>query len=159
MQTTTDSDSTNITDTPSSPFASVATVVGELEDTIEEGSRLLADGGLSHAWYEALSDRLRKALTTLERHFREEELTTFGEEFLATYPRFAGPIERLKQEHPCFIDTLHSALRDAERLEEPMVGEQIIGVVSCALSALRAHEIRETEILSDAYGSDLGGGD
>jgi hemerythrin len=106
-----------------------------------------ADGA---AHLKEIVPRLR---TFLQRHFQQEEQGGWLEEAAARIPRLSHSLTELEKQHR---DLLGQTDQVIVQLEQPP--HELIGAVSklAALAdALKAHEAREEEVLSQGFNEDL----
>ena len=105
-----------------------------------------------------LLPRLEKLRSQLEHHFAGEEASGgIRRDVTSNAPYLLGALDKIFDEHREFlgdIDALHVKIRDC--VEGPVA--EILESISALARRLRAHEVRETELLSDVYYTDFGEG-
>lgn len=112
----------------------------------------------SDAALQSLSEMLSSLVALCSAHFRREEDAGLHLELREASPRLASRLEKLLADHTRLLEQLRELAADCSdasraRAESPPVNERALDVVS----ALRAHERAENEVMMDAYWDDLGG--
>ena len=108
---------------------------------------------------ELLRVRLAELATELKRHFDREEASGYFTEIIEMAPHLSTQAETLELEHGELLEQLQrlrarfsSDLAMAER------DELVHGELPGFLDACRTHEYRETELVQEAWLTDLGAG-
>lgn len=99
------------------------------------------------------ADRVLELVATVGNHFRLEEESGMFVDITAQSPELGSRVQGLLEQHH---ELRHRFSSIVDRL---VSGEEIAPALVEALDALIAHERAETELIQDAYLTDLGRGD
>jgi hypothetical protein len=101
-----------------------------------------------------LQTRLRVTRAHLAEHFRLEEQDGYMDAVRKRDPRFERTIQQLAQEHGQLERSLATLIAEAEKArsldQAPQEG------IRKWIEDVRAHEIRETDLVQDAFDLDIG---
>jgi hypothetical protein len=125
-----------------------------LEDLrkLEQASRLAAGAGAI-----ALRARLRLTRAHLAEHFRFEEQDGYMGALRQREPRLERTIAGLADEHRRLMQSLKGLIREAGAAGAPNDG--IGKKIRAWIRSVRRHEARESELVQDAFNTDIGAED
>jgi Hemerythrin HHE cation binding domain len=104
-----------------------------------------------------LRTRLIRTRHDLVDHFHSEERGGYFASIRNREPRLNHTLDQLAGEHCTLLRSLDDILADLERPHAVM--DQVVAKVQGWSRKVREHEIREDDVLQDAFAQDLGGAD
>jgi hypothetical protein len=146
-----------------------AAFLQEIKEVNQELWQLLADlhhrciRPIATGQTKTLVDRLGELRDQMALHFALEEAYGYFEDPVEVAPRLARQAAALRDEHQTLYADLCKLVDRAERMfYDDQPAELALWISPQFLrfeTALRSHEARETELIYDAYDSDIGVGD
>jgi chromosome segregation ATPase len=104
-----------------------------------------------------LRARLRATHAHLTDHFRFEEANGYMETVRKREPRLERTIQQLAEEHHQLAKSLDALIKEAETASN--LGDKLRGEVRGWIERVRRHEARETDLVQNAFGLDIGAED
>jgi hypothetical protein len=126
-----------------------AAVLGDLQD--------LDRAAGAHTTLAALRSRLSAIRTHLTEHFRFEEQNGYLEVVRKREPRLERAIEQLAEEHRQLIKGLNALL--VEAVQATTLDAPLCEKVRVWTQQVRRHEVRENDLVQDAFCSEIGAED
>ena len=119
---------------------------------LEQATRLFSGEDL-----EELRTRLGEARAHLTEHFRFEEQNGYMDAVRKREPRLERAVQQLAEEHGQLQQALAALIRDAGA--ETSLGDTLRAEIRAWIERVRQHEVRENDLVQDAFDLDIGAED
>jgi hypothetical protein len=116
---------------------------------LEEATR--ASSGLSS---KALTAHLVATRAAIMEHFRFEEQDGYMDKVSKREPRLERAIQQLKEEHRELTKSLDACIEQARTA--PSLGDSVRDAVRHWIERIRQHEMRENQLVQEAFNWDIG---